>query len=203
MRSRFWEHYSLGELNNKEWEALCDGCGQCCLIREVEDSTVTVYGVACELLDIEQARCTDYANRLRRAPHCHELTPTSVPHYGWLPETCAYRRLHEGKPLPSWHPLLVGSRREMRERGITVSHYAVRPESIRKKRMARHVVARWTVATGREDCTLGSTACGAKTCGAKRSSRRARAGGRQSGPSRDPAASRQKRRAGRSSSSRP
>ena len=89
MRSRFWERYSLGELNRDEWEALCDGCGQCCLAREVEGTTVRVYSVACELLDIEGARCTDYENRLQRVPQCHELTPTSVPRYDWLPETCA------------------------------------------------------------------------------------------------------------------
>lgn len=150
MRSRFWERFSLGELNSKEWEALCDGCGQCCLIREVDDTTVTVYGVACELLDIEQARCSDYENRLQKAPDCHKLTPTKVPEYTWLPETCAYRRVHEGKGLPSWHPLLVGSRREMQERGITVSHYAVRAEDVPKRRMSRHVVARWPVAAARD-----------------------------------------------------
>ena len=110
MRDRFWEKYSLGELNGREWEALCDGCGQCCLKLRVENSEVTVYGVACELLDIGTARCKDYANRLRRVPTCHELTPTSVPMYqGWLPESCAYVRVHKGQALPAWHPLLAGT----------------------------------------------------------------------------------------------
>src|SRR5690606_21486399 len=81
LRERFWERLSLGELNKKEWEALCDGCGQCCLLRQVESNTVTVYGVACELLDIENARCRDYPQRLKKVPSCHRLTPENVPHY--------------------------------------------------------------------------------------------------------------------------
>ena len=125
MRERFWEKFSLGELNNQEWEALCDGCGQCCLKRRVDAGVVTVYGVACPLLDIETARCSDYSNRLRRVPSCHDLTPTTVPEVeGWLPETCAYRRLHNNEPLPPWHPLLAGDRARMRRKGIMVSHYA-------------------------------------------------------------------------------
>ena len=144
MRERFWEHYSLGELSSKEWEALCDGCGQCCLKRRVEDGVVTVYSVACELLDIPSARCRDYANRLQKVPNCHELTPTTVPEYsGWLPESCAYRRLHEKRPLPSWHPLLVGDRSRMRKKGITVSHYALPSGSVARRQKERHVAARW------------------------------------------------------------
>lgn len=150
MRERFWEKYSLGELNSKEWEALCDGCGQCCLIREVEDSTVTVYGIACKLLDISKSRCTDYANRLERVPECHKLTPNTVPQYDWLPDTCAYRRLHVGKPLPSWHPLLKGGRHKMRKKGITVSHYAVPLKDVPRRRMARHVVSTWRVQESRQ-----------------------------------------------------
>jgi len=145
VRERFWEKYSLGELNGREWEALCDGCGQCCLLREVERQKVTVYGIACELLDIDNARCQDYANRLARVPSCHKLTPTTVPDYDWLPETCAYRRLHAGKPLPSWHPLLTGDREAMRRKGITVSHYAVPQKDVPKRRMSQHVIARWPV----------------------------------------------------------
>ena len=145
LRERFWE-LPLADLTRAEWEALCDGCGQCCLQRYVDGNMVTVYGVACELLDIDSARCKDYPNRLRKVPSCHRLTPTSVPkHYGWLPETCAYRRLYKGKPLPAWHPLLIGDRSKMRKKGITVSHYAIPSGSVSRRQMERHVIARWPV----------------------------------------------------------
>lgn len=143
MRENFWERYSLGELNAKEWEALCDGCAQCCLIREVENNQVTVYGIACELLDIDNNRCQDYKNRLRRVPTCHKLTPNNVPQYSWLPDSCAYRRVHEGRPLASWHPLLAGNRDEMRRQGITVSHFAVPQRDVSKRRMRQHIIASW------------------------------------------------------------
>lgn len=146
MRERFWEKFSLGELNNQEWEALCDGCGQCCLKRRVDAGVVTVYGVACPLLDIETARCSDYSNRLRRVPSCHDLTPTTLPEVeGWLPETCAYRRLHNNEPLPPWHPLLAGDRARMRKKGITVSHYAVPSGTLSRRQKGRHIVSRWSI----------------------------------------------------------
>jgi uncharacterized cysteine cluster protein YcgN (CxxCxxCC family) len=150
VRERFWELFSLGELNNKEWEALCDGCGQCCLKRRVEGDDVTVYAVACELLDIDSARCGDYANRLQKVPHCHQLTPASLAeHYGWLPETCAYRRLYKNLPLPPWHPLLAGDRSRMKKKGITVSSYALPSGSVARRQKPRHVVARWSIAKRR------------------------------------------------------
>lgn len=146
MRDRFWEKYSLGELNGREWEALCDGCGQCCLKLRVENSEVTVYGVACELLDIGTARCKDYANRLRRVPTCHELTPTSVPMYqGWLPESCAYVRVHKGQALPAWHPLLAGDRNRMHRKGITISHYAIPSGTLSRRQKERHIVSRRSI----------------------------------------------------------
>ena len=150
LRDRFWEKYSLGELNNREWEALCDGCGQCCLKRRVEHSVVTVYGVACPLLDITTARCQDYANRLRKVPHCHDLTPASLPKVeGWLPETCAYRRRHNNEPLPAWHPLLAGDRARMRTKGITVSHYAIPSGTLSRRQKERHVVSQWSISKQR------------------------------------------------------
>ena len=81
MRENFWENYSLGELNAKEWEALCDGCGQCCLVREVNDNKVTVFNIACELLDISTSRCSDYSNRLKKVPYCHKLTAENNKNY--------------------------------------------------------------------------------------------------------------------------
>ena len=142
MRERFWEKYSLGELTNREWEALCDGCGKCCLKREIDGDRVTVYGVACPLLDIETARCKDYPNRQKKVPRCDKLTASTVSRYNWLPDSCAYRRLDAGKPLPNWHPLLVGDDSKMRELRISVSGYAVAGDEVPKRHMKRHVIAR-------------------------------------------------------------
>lgn len=128
MREKFWEHYSLAELSAKEWEALCDGCGQCCLVRHVDDTKVTVFNISCELLDISSSRCSDYEQRLSKVPHCHPLTAETVPQYNWLPDSCAYRRVHNGVPLADWHPLLAGSREKMQQLGITVRPTA-RPNS--------------------------------------------------------------------------
>src|SRR5690554_1757310 len=140
MRERFWEHYSLGELNVKEWEALCDGCGQCCLVREVNDNQVTVFNIACELLDIEKSRCSDYQNRFKKAPHCHQLTPENIPKYNWLPESCTYRRIHRGEPLPKWHPLLTGSRQRMHNKGITISTLAIPAQEVPRRRRNQHII---------------------------------------------------------------
>lgn len=139
MREKFWERYSLGELNNKEWEALCDGCGQCCLQRETRVKQVTVFSVACPLLDIENSRCKDYDNRLKKVPTCHKLTADKIPSYTWLPESCTYRRLYRGEKLPAWHPLLTGNRDEMRKQGITVCRLAVAAEEAPKRKL-RHFI---------------------------------------------------------------
>ena len=140
MREKFWKRYSLGELNRKEWEALCDGCGQCCLVREIEGNQVTVHNIACQLLDIEQSRCSDYANRLSRVPSCHQLTPENIRHYSWLPESCSYRRVYRGEKLPEWHPLKSGSRHKMRKLGITVCGIAVTARSVPRRKRDQHIL---------------------------------------------------------------
>lgn len=145
MREKFWEKYSLGELNSKEWEALCDGCAQCCLIREVDHREVTVYSVACELLNIAESRCNNYDNRLKQVPNCHKLTPKNVPQYNWLPETCAYRRVYLNQALPSWHPLLTGCETRMNKKRMSISSYAVERNKVSRKQMANHIIARWPI----------------------------------------------------------
>lgn len=140
MREKFWEHYSLDELNAKEWEALCDGCGQCCLVREVGDNQVTVFNITCELLDIAQSRCSDYDNRFSLVSHCHQLTPENIPQYNWLPNSCAYRRIHKGEPLADWHPLLTGTRQQMREQGITVSTFARPATEVPRHKRHQHII---------------------------------------------------------------
>ena len=122
LRDRFWE-LPLGALDRAEWEALCDGCGRCCLHKlEDEDSgEVAETNVACKLLDPETARCTDYRHRKAYVPDCLRLTLRLVDTVPWLPESCAYRRRAEGRPLPRWHHLLTGDRSAMIEAGACVA----------------------------------------------------------------------------------
>ena len=107
---RFWETTALAHMSPEEWEALCDGCGKCCLEKLEDEDTQAIYytNVACRLLDDQTCRCKDYPGRARIVPTCITLTPARLADPYWLPSTCAYRRLAEGRPLPDWHPLLTG-----------------------------------------------------------------------------------------------
>ena len=115
MTPRFWEHKTLEELTPREWEALCDGCAKCCLNKLEDEATGQIWytNVACDLLDLDTCRCGDYPNRSRRVPDCVVLTPRKSRELKWMPETCAYRLLAEGRPLPDWHPLVSGDPRSL------------------------------------------------------------------------------------------
>jgi uncharacterized protein len=121
LRDRFWE-LPLEALNRTEWEALCDGCGRCCLHKLEDEDTgeVVETNVACRLLDHGTARCTDYKHRKAFVPDCLRLTPKLVAQVRWLPETCAYKRRAEDRALPSWHYLLTGSQDAMIRAGVSV-----------------------------------------------------------------------------------
>lgn len=122
LRERFWE-LPIEALDRDEWEALCDGCGRCCLhkLEDADTGEVMQTNVACRLLDRETARCRDYRHRKAFVPDCLRLTPRLVAQAGWLPETCAYRRRAENRPLPEWHHLLTGSREAMIRAGACVA----------------------------------------------------------------------------------
>jgi len=106
----FWER-PLETLDGQEWEALCDGCGRCCLHKlEDEDTGEIVHTwLACRLLDCDTGRCSDYANRIRQVPDCLQVNIRTVAEYDWLPPTCAYRLRFLGEALPDWHPLISGN----------------------------------------------------------------------------------------------
>ncbi len=127
LRERFWERYSLRELRRAEWEALCDGCGKCCLHKLEDEETGRIYrtNVACRLLDRESGRCSDYRNRRAFVPDCVQLRPELVRQLDWLPGTCAYRRVDEGKPLPAWHYLVSGDREAVHEVGASVRGWTI------------------------------------------------------------------------------
>lgn len=122
LRPRFWE-LPLAELSPGEWEALCDGCGRCCLHKMEDEDTgeVTETNVACALLDTATARCRDYPNRKTFVPDCLRLTLKIVDSVEWLPPTCAYRRRAAGRPLPGWHYLLSGDRAEVVRAGVSAA----------------------------------------------------------------------------------
>lgn len=122
LRDRFWE-LPLAQLNKPEWEALCDGCGRCCLHKiEYEDTgEIDDTNVACTLLDCQTARCTNYANRKTYVPDCLRLTPKLVDQVRWLPDSCAYRLRADGDLLPEWHYLISESRETVIEAGVSVA----------------------------------------------------------------------------------
>ncbi|MHB1110980.1 MAG: YcgN family cysteine cluster protein, partial [Devosia sp.] len=106
----FWDEKTLEEMSPEEWEALCDGCGRCCLMKLEDEDTGEIYtsDVHCRLLDGESCNCTDYPNRLAEVPDCIKLSPQNVRTISWIPRTCAYKRIADGKGLAWWHPLISG-----------------------------------------------------------------------------------------------
>ena len=118
----FWRRKPLGEMTRPEWESLCDGCGKCCLLKVEYEDTREVFptSVSCKLLDRDTCRCSDYVHRKRHVPDCILLTPEMVGNLSWLPSTCAYRMLSEGKDLAWWHPLVSGDPETVHDAGISV-----------------------------------------------------------------------------------
>ena len=133
---KFWETKSLDQMSEAEWEALCDGCGKCCLNKlEDEDSgEVALTRVACRLLDDATCRCAQYEIRHQFVPDCIVLKPSNIEsHLYWMPQTCAYRLLHEGRGLADWHPLISGTAETVHTAGVsmrgrTVSEFDVADE---------------------------------------------------------------------------
>ena len=145
LEPNFWLKKTLQELNGEEWEALCDGCGICCLYKVEETSTGKVYitRIACRFLDLDESRCKAYAQRKTVMPTCVQLTPENVLELGWLPETCAYRRLAEKKPLPDWHHLLSGDRQLVHKVGISTRGKVIPENKHNRKDIENHIIPEW------------------------------------------------------------
>lgn len=118
----FWRSKTLEEMTEAEWESLCDGCGRCCLVKLEDEDTGRIHAtdIGCRLFDAATCRCHDYANRSKTVPDCVTLTPEAVRTLPWLPPTCAYRLLGEGKDLPWWHPLVSGDPQTVITAGVSV-----------------------------------------------------------------------------------
>ncbi|MEW6254989.1 MAG: YcgN family cysteine cluster protein [Pseudomonadota bacterium] len=126
----FWRHKDLADMTDSEWESLCDRCGRCCLVKlEDEDSGEIAYtDVSCRLFDAGACTCSDYQNRQAKVADCVRLTPETVAEIGWLPPTCAYRLVHEGRDLHWWHPLISGDPETVHTAGISVKGRISGPE---------------------------------------------------------------------------
>jgi uncharacterized cysteine cluster protein YcgN (CxxCxxCC family) len=123
---RFWDK-PIETLTRAQWEALCDGCGRCCLHKLEDEDTGAIHrtNVACRLLDLKTARCADYRHRKALVPDCLRLTPRLAAEAAWLPDTCAYRLRAEGEPLPAWHYLECGDRDAVKRAGVSVIGRAI------------------------------------------------------------------------------
>jgi len=123
----FWHEKTLVQMNAQEWESLCDGCARCCLekLEDTNTGEVSYTDVGCGLLDVNECRCKSYHERKRFMPDCERLTPSNIPFLKWMPSTCAYRLLSEGRGLPDWHPLVSGDADSVHKAGISVRGRAV------------------------------------------------------------------------------
>lgn len=123
----FWKRKKLVELSGKEWESLCDGCGKCCLnkLEWIDTGKVEYTDVACRLLDLESCRCQNYVNRTQHVSDCLVLSPEAINAVSWLPSTCAYRLVDEGRDLHWWHPLVSGSPETVHLAGVSVRNKAI------------------------------------------------------------------------------
>ena len=142
MRERFWE-LPLPRLAPDEWEALCDGCGKCCLnkIEYEDDGSLDFTCVACKLLDGEKCQCSSYANRHDFVPDCVVLTPKKLAEIAWwLPATCAYRLRHEGRPLYKWHHLISGDRETVHRAGASVRGWTVSEVEVTEEDWEDHII---------------------------------------------------------------
>lgn len=119
----FWRRKTLEQMTAEEWESLCDGCGKCCLHKLEDEDTGEIYytDVACRYLDSEGCHCQAYDQRKALVPDCVVLKPTDVREFHWLPSTCAYRLISEGRPLPDWHPLVSGDPDSVLKAGVSVA----------------------------------------------------------------------------------
>ena len=138
----FWKTKNMAKMSQSEWESLCDGCGKCCCIRLEDEDTGQVYitDVACKLFNPSTCRCGDYANRSKLVSDCVTLSPVNVRQLHWMPETCAYRLVAEGKDLPEYHHLVSGSRETIHEAGMSVQDDVTSEELVTEDEIPTRIV---------------------------------------------------------------
>ncbi|MDR2007625.1 MAG: YcgN family cysteine cluster protein [Alphaproteobacteria bacterium] len=130
---KFWLHIPLENMNERQWESLCDGCGKCCLekIEDIDTGEVYTSAISCRLLDPDTCRCSSYEKRFKYMEDCIKITPKKVYEIKWLPKTCAYRLIKEKKDLPAWHPLITGRADSTITSGNSAKEFVIHPSAAR------------------------------------------------------------------------
>lgn len=141
-QTAFWQRLSLKEMSREQWESLCDGCARCCLHKLEDEDTNEVYytDIHCRFLNKEQCQCTIYNERNTHVPECVWLTPEQAYTFKWLPDTCAYRLVAEGKPLYDWHPLISGDPKTVHQAGISLRGKGIADDQVHEKDWQDHII---------------------------------------------------------------
>ncbi|MFT0214031.1 YcgN family cysteine cluster protein [Pseudomonas sp. F1_0610] len=140
----FWKRKTLAQLTHEEWESLCDGCGLCCLqkLEDDEDGGIYYTRIACKLLDLTTCKCTNYENRKNYVPDCIQLTPEHTADFHWLPNSCAYRLVSEGKDLPIWHHLICENPDAVHTERISQSGRMLSEQDVNENDWEQHLIFR-------------------------------------------------------------
>ncbi|RVV99124.1 YcgN family cysteine cluster protein [Mesobaculum littorinae] len=143
LRPRYWDTTPLDQMTPREWEALCDGCGKCCLnkLEDEETGEVALTRISCRLFDDGSCRCAQYEIRKQFVPECVVLSPRNLPEVAyWMPATCAYRLLWEGKPLYDWHPLISGTPESVHDAGVSARGITIPEFEIPEEEWEDHII---------------------------------------------------------------
>lgn len=140
--NKFWQIKTLEEMSEEEWESLCDGCGRCCLQKLEDEETAEVHytQLVCYLYDMDECACSDYINRSKKVGNCVKLDASKVDEFHWLPASCAYRLIAEGKDLYDWHPLVSGNPQTVVAAGVSIKGKVLPEQVVNEDDWEEHVI---------------------------------------------------------------
>ena len=145
LRKFFWEKYTLDQLNPAEWEALCDGCAKCCLMKITDDEKIFITNISCTKLQVNDCKCSDYLNREKKVKDCLKLTKDNLQKNSkFLPSSCSYKLIDEGKPLPQWHHLISEDKEIVHKLNQSIKNYCVSEALVDQENYEDHIVAEIT-----------------------------------------------------------